>query len=389
VVDSLRASTPTLLLDNGDVNQGYGRQSELKYETAMKAMAAMGYAAMNVGERDLQLGIDYLRYVSDFANVPLLSANIVDAEGMPVFQPHVLRTMGGGDTEVTAAVIGVISTSFKEQVELSNPGLTVQDYGPTVEQIIGSLQGKANVLILLAHMNEQEASGLAERFKAINFIIVSHSGDDPFTKPFIQEDAPIGFSGAEGKNLGVARFELRNRRVRLSEYSTIKLDAALEDSPAMTAILQDYRHMVRAEKLVESVPTVEHDKGPFTGNAACSECHGDSALLFAGDKHAHAFDSLAAKGDDYDPECVRCHTVGFGYVTGFVSHESTPELEHVGCENCHGPGSTHARNPLEEGYGHVSEETCTACHDLANSPNFVYEEYLQKLTPHAGSALSG
>src|SRR5262249_33864339 len=47
----------------------------------------------------------------------------------------------------------------------------------------------------------------------------------------------------------------------------------------------------------------------------------------------------------FDPECVVCHNVGFGYDTGYRNEKDTPNLRHVGCESCHGPGSAHAADP--------------------------------------------
>ena len=48
---------------------------------------------------------------------------------------------------------------------------------------------------------------------------------------------------------------------------------------------------------------------------------------------------------NFDPECVVCHSVGFEYQSGFVDEKKTPLLKHVGCENCHGPGSGHVDAP--------------------------------------------
>ncbi len=48
---------------------------------------------------------------------------------------------------------------------------------------------------------------------------------------------------------------------------------------------------------------------------SCKKCHSLSTLRYGMEKHAHAFDSIVKKKHEYDPECVRCHTVGFSPVS--------------------------------------------------------------------------
>ncbi len=369
-----------LLLDNGDVNKGYGRQPELKYETAMKAMSDMGYAAANLGEQDLLLGVDYLKYVADFARVPLLSANIVDAEGKPVFEQFAVREMRVGDRPVRAAVIGVLSTAFKEKVEEINPGLVVEEYDSELKRLVGQLRKESDLLILLAHMSMEEARTLAGSFPQFDLIIASHSGDDPIPTPVMVGDVPIGFAGVGGMHVGMTRFRVGEKRATLVAYSIKKLDATLSDSPRMVALLEDYEQMVKAEKLLEAFPRSTYGGDvAFTGNKDCKRCHSLSSFRFRNSKHAHAFEPIVEKRHEYDPECVRCHTVGFGYTSGFISPDTTPALKNVGCEDCHGPGSKHIEEPLEGEYGEVKKETCEECHNPSNSPKFVYDEYVKKI----------
>ncbi|RJP69616.1 MAG: hypothetical protein C4532_10750 [Candidatus Abyssobacteria bacterium SURF_17] len=368
-----------LLFDNGDMNASYGRQPELKFETMMKGMAEMGYDAVNVGEQDLLLGLDYVKYVADFTGVPFVSANIVDAEGKLVFQEYARSEIAVGRTKLVSIAVGIISPSFKEEIENINPGISFVEYEATLKRLIPQLRKKADLLVVLAHMNEDEAALLAERLPQIDLIIVSHSGDDPFAAPAIVNEVPIVFAGARGMHVGAARFAWADKEAKLQSFAAHKLAGTFADSPRMSPLLADYQQMLKVEKLLESYPRSEYGEVKFTGNKSCQRCHSLPMWRFGKEKHAHAFEVIVEKKHEYDPECVRCHTTGFGYVTGFIAPELTPELEHVGCENCHGPGSKHIEEPLDEKYGEVARETCESCHNPDNSPKFVYEEYLKKI----------
>jgi hypothetical protein len=376
----MRSSGEVLLLDNGDLNRGYGRQSELKYETAMKAMAEMGYLAANVGEQDLLIGYDYLKYVSDFTGIPLLSANIANGRGESVFQRSVAREITLSGKKATVAVTGVISAEFKGVIEETNPELVVEDYRPALEKLIPQLRKKADLLVLLGHMSEEEARTVAERFSSIDLIIVSHSGDDPNPAPVSVGDTSIVFAGVKGMHIGVCRFIVDSGGAKIESYSVKKLDKTVSDSARILAVIDEYQQMVRAESLLESFPRTEHPEAEFTGNEKCRKCHSWSSFRFRRkDKHAHAFEPIVKKGREYDPECVECHTVGFGYTAGFITPDRTPTLENVGCENCHGPGSKHIEEPFKDKYGEVKREMCETCHNPENSPKFVYEDRIKKI----------
>jgi hypothetical protein len=368
-----------LLLDNGDINKGYGRQPELKYETAMKAMADMEYDAANIGEQDLVLGLGYLKYVADYTEIPLLSANIVDASGAPVFQQYLLKEIPASPAPITVAVIGIISPDFQNDIAEIAPDIRIEDYEPILDELVARLRPQTDLLILLAHANEEEAGAIARRFPQFNLIIVSHSGDDPLVMPEEVNGVPIAFAGTHGMHVGAATFEFSRKKAVLQLYRVEKLAEQYADSTRMTSLLEDYQQMLKAERLLEHYPRSDYGGLNFTGNQSCKRCHSLSSMRYKKDKHAHAFDIIVEKNHDHDPECVRCHTVGFGYRTGFRSSEMTPNLEHVGCEDCHGPGSKHIEQPLETDYGKVTKETCEACHNVENSPKFVYDEYVQKI----------
>jgi peroxiredoxin len=122
----------------------------------------------------------------------------------------------------------------------------------------------------------------------------------------------------------------------------------------------------------------------YVGSAACQSCHVDEHASWSQHPHARAFATLAAKGEEQNPDCVRCHSTGLGKPGGFVlGGGAQPALAAVGCESCHGPGGDHvgegARRQgtivkLSDKCGScVILQVCGTCHDDANDPGFEFE----------------
>jgi hypothetical protein len=87
---------------------------------------------------------------------------------------------------------------------------------------------------------------------------------------------------------------------------------------------------------------------------------------------------------DRDPECLPCHTVGWGEKGGYQLDAPAPvtHLEGVQCENCHGRGGPHQSKDFAAG-GY--EKVCLGCHTEKHSLNFVFAERLP-LVSHAANA---
>lgn len=92
----------------------------------------------------------------------------------------------------------------------------------------------------------------------------------------------------------------------------------------------------------------------------CSTCHADTHKSWQSVKHAKAFELLVNVGEEKNEKCLPCHTTGYGK-GGFVDVATTPYLEAVTCEACHGPGSEH--NGDKTKINRVpSAAVCSGCH---------------------------
>ncbi len=109
--------------------------------------------------------------------------------------------------------------------------------------------------------------------------------------------------------------------------------------------------------LASPVSVLSQDYG-YKGTKNCKKCHLKQFKSWKETNMSKAFEILKPgqraeqkKGvgldpkKDYstDPECLPCHTTGYGQAGGFESEEKTPQLVGVSCEMCHGAGSEYTK----------------------------------------------
>ncbi len=123
------------------------------------------------------------------------------------------------------------------------------------------------------------------------------------------------------------------------------------------------------------------EKG-YVGAETCKGCHEKEHTSFAThSKMSSSFHSVARmkKGltGDEIKKCYECHTTGYGQPGGFRSEAETPGLKNLGCESCHGPGSSHALsgNPKEI-KAHLEIKDCERCHARDRVAAFNYKPLL-------------
>jgi hypothetical protein len=127
------------------------------------------------------------------------------------------------------------------------------------------------------------------------------------------------------------------------------------------------------------IPT---DSPFYRGESYCATCHttgpgGDQAVAWSASGHAGALATLTAIGQDQNPFCLACHTVGSmgldanpALNNGGYDETAVARLANVQCENCHGPGSDHPGTggnftPLPIT---IDASLCAGCHDGIHHP---------------------
>lgn len=156
------------------------------------------------------------------------------------------------------------------------------------------------------------------------------------------------------------------------ESYTIWLNSAVPDHVKTKQIVDDFYKQC-GDAMDWSVRLSLHDKSiaSYVGSTACKTCHEAQWVQWKQTRHAGAYRTLLAAHRHFVPECVQCHVVALNREGGFSQHDQRDELQGVGCEVCHGPGSVHVASPAAANIGRSPDvSTCTVCHYGKHDPAF-------------------
>ncbi len=373
-----------MLLDAGDLfgpaQSVSSLDAMLKSEFLLKGMNLIGYDAVTLGETDFRYGETFLASQLEASKLDVTSANLVTKADK---KPYAARYFKTTANKVTFGVIGVVGDEHVEALEeassIDGEALTTE---PMVDAI-GEAQdemGEVEVTSVLAHMSLEEARALSKKLTDVQVVVAAHERELPSGEQL--DNTIVVRTGYDGKWIGHLNVEVNGQgKLTGASWNAPTLGDELKDDPDMATLYEDYlaRLATEAEKIVEQIPQETPVGGSYVGDGQCQSCHFAQATQWVGTKHAHAFDTLVKSNHDYAPSCFPCHTVGFGYVGGFLLADKTPTMKHVQCESCHGAGAEHVAAPAK-GWSVDPKTVCTNCHTPENSPDFDMGTYLPQVT---------
>lgn len=357
--------TVPLILDSGNlffsqspIPADIKAQMILKADVIAEAYKKIGIDVLNVGELDLALGINYLMDKKRTLNLPFVSSNIVYTDNeRTVFQPFIIREMNG----LKIAVFGLLPVISSESIV----DLKILPPAETASKMVGRLRKKADIVILLSNLGQNEDEKLARDLPGID-IIVGGRNRALLQTPVRVGETMILQAQAQGKNIGRLDFNLADR----SYVNAITpMDDKVSKNEEIEGMLKRYKDAIVALHSVKGKPVPQAvSLGSYIGEAACAACHHRQIDFWKGTRHARAYDTLVKRNNHADLECVGCHTTGYGLPGGFSLGMETPGLRNVQCEACHGPGREH------KGRGDIRRvmevSICRGCHDTEKDPSF-------------------
>jgi cytochrome c554/c'-like protein len=371
-------------------------------------MGRIGYAGANMGEREILSGFDRFQQTQKTAAFPFISANMVYQDsGEPVLAPSLVKTVelappGGKKQKLRLGILGLarMNAGLSQQTPAGRRIVT-SDPVAAARQAVPALRKKADLLVVLATLEPEQAKNLVKEVPGIDIVLAAFgavqtvSGETSPESRVVQ--TKIVYAGNQGKKVGEIRVFLgREGKPTRMETNLVSLGRIVPDDPALMDLVEKNRFAINEIHRKEA-PLVDSSKMTAMGNQVyvkvenCKSCHEEAYQVWEGSKHATAFKILEDKHQDYNPDCVGCHTTGFRRPTGFVNARSSADLMNVQCEACHGPGKDHPEK-VGKGYGAAGLDTCQGCHTADNSPDFDPTAYMVKIRhwkSEGGAAAAG
>ncbi len=381
--------TPIVLLDTGDFAGDPGEAGEVKTQNLLSGMATMGYAVVNVGERELAAGVSHFLDAIRDQKVIYISSSFADRNsGEPVFPPFAIKQVqvpSGRTIRVGFIGLNAFNSSF---VREKGDGGVVVTLPPAeaLARTLPKVRPNADMVVLLASMGVRELSTALTGTRGVDLALAAHGTRmSPGGALESIGGVPALYSGDQGKRMGEVRVFLdgqggNSRVVGHHVWLTRRYPAIPGLQTLIDTTIARVNDINRAKAAQQTVPAVEvatpNQAGErrFLTAEACRSCHAVEFEIWSGSAHAHAFKTLVDANQDFNAECVTCHVTGFKSANGFVNARRTPDLANVQCEACHGDATDHVAD-LQKPFGDVPPRQCFTCHTKENSPDFVFFPY--------------
>lgn len=349
----------------------------LKGETFFAALKSMGYDIFVPGELDLKAGVGTIGALCRAGGIEAVMLNLY-RQGERIFTGSKKIRKSGVDILVT----GVVAEEFIKEEYRTWSGVEVKEPREELENLWREGGGEADVFVIVSHMPERKERLIARSLAAPAIFLSAHAG--PRGNPVVEGKSiilslpdrgryvgKVTLRGGGEPNAPLAGHSLSHEGGYVGMvgrekeagvlFERLSLDEGVAGEEKMEALLSAYRKKIRS---------LRYDSlgdGGYRGFSYCRDCHAERSKRWLSRPHSGAFETLAVQGEEMNPDCLVCHTTGFGEGGYHPRGDKRSELEGVGCEECHGPGKGHPGRKLIV----PGEKDCRKCHNRGEEWDFA------------------
>ena len=378
LIDKFRSVRPDVVtVDSGDMFPD--RPNPMKVKYLATALGRARYDAVAMGDQEFGLGVPLMQSLAGEHKLTLLSANVRDESGQAPFPPHVIREAGGRRIGIFAVVADGINANPPREWR---KGLKIEPPIEAAKREVRDLAG-CDLIIALSHQPFAATQELAKSVPEINIVVSGHDLTI-LRKPQMVGKTMIVASGPVGRVLGALTFTYGPGASPDPALDMIGLsERTVRDIPWVMDLYWEYVKKAKGEPPPDWALGIQPEE--YQPADDCTKCHEKEFKQWASTRHASAYASIKRKGKQDDPECILCHTMGYGREGGFWSMEDTPGLGRVTCQACHPVTADHSDKKIKtDPKRDVDARTCVHCHGLVESPDFDFNAYKPKIA-HGGA----
>ncbi len=241
--------TTCLYLNAGDLVQGTPVSTFYRGLPVYEIANLLGIDVGALGNHEFDYGWRQVQQFLKIAKYPIVSANVVDANGVSITgKPYVIKTLGG----IRVAIIGVV---LGDLVDFVSPGEVepwrVLPVVETVRKYARELRDRSDLIVVLGHIHdEQEARAILQQVPEVSVAVVGHT--HVVYKEMMNVDGRVGvLVNAYGTELGRLdlQVDIGAKKLRSAKWKRIPIDAAIDPAPDVSRLVSQWEGKV--SKLVD------------------------------------------------------------------------------------------------------------------------------------------
>ena len=220
-----------LYLNAGDLVQGTPVSTLFHGAPIYQIANLLGIDVSTLGNHEFDYGWRRVQEFFRIARFPIVSANIVDADGKTMTRPYVIQTVGGIRVGIIGAILG----------DLVGTVITKEDAGPwhtlpvveTVRKYAEELHDRTDVIVVLGHIHdESEVNEILRQVPEVSVVVAGHSHEGYPAMTNIDGRVAV-LVPAYGVQLGRLDLQLDvgAKKLLSAEWSKIPIVASIPPAP--------------------------------------------------------------------------------------------------------------------------------------------------------------
>lgn len=278
VVNNIRLENPngTILIDNGDMNQGTILTDDLynkaplidKPNPMIKAMNYMKYDAMVLGNHEFNFGLDLIKKLNTEAAFPILSANTYVKDSNSRFVGGTMKKDvdldGDGKKDLTVGIIGLTTPQIPLWDGAKVDSLYFNPLREEAEKAVAELKDETDIIVASMHAGRQSsdpassADEVITKVAGIDAYILGHDHRS-FAEQVQGPNGPVPVAGPKDTGTEMVKIDLDVEKtgdkwqVKTSDAAIVSTKTVPADE-ALKKETQEYHNKTR-EFISEKIGT--------------------------------------------------------------------------------------------------------------------------------------